>query len=118
MSLFFAGQKEATEATKAALEVLPEPFRSMSQQMLKMCAYAGTGNVLIVQQQLQICSEHYTPVVSYSFFVFSVAQFFLQFVSDKASYKNVEINLNYLLVILFTLYLEIPLCKLITLCFV
>ncbi|XP_046667519.1 26S proteasome non-ATPase regulatory subunit 2 [Homalodisca vitripennis] len=62
IGLCYLGQKEATEATKAALEVLPEPFRSMSQQMLKMCAYAGTGNVLIVQQQLQICSEHYTTV--------------------------------------------------------
>lgn len=61
---YCSGQKDATEATKAALEVLPDPFRSMAQHMLKMCAYAGTGDVLIVQEQLQICSEHYTPAVS------------------------------------------------------
>ncbi|XP_075233916.1 regulatory particle non-ATPase 1 [Lycorma delicatula] len=62
LGICYLGQKEATEATKAALEVLPEPFQSMAQQMLKMCAFAGTGDVLIVQEQLQICSEHYTPV--------------------------------------------------------
>lgn len=60
--------KDATEATKAALDVLPDPFRSMAQQMLKMCAYAGTGDVLVVQEQLQICSEHYTAVVIFCFY--------------------------------------------------
>lgn len=60
LGLCYLGQKDATEATKAALEVLPDPFKSMAQHMLKMCAYAGTGDVLIVQEQLQICSEHYT----------------------------------------------------------
>lgn len=27
--------------------------------MVEICAYAGTGNVLKVQQLLHICSEHY-----------------------------------------------------------
>uniref|UniRef100_A0A1B6BXI5 26S proteasome non-ATPase regulatory subunit 2 n=1 Tax=Clastoptera arizonana TaxID=38151 RepID=A0A1B6BXI5_9HEMI len=62
LGLCVLGLKDATEATKAALEVLPDPFRSMAQEMLKMCAYAGTGDVLVVQEQLQICSEHYTPL--------------------------------------------------------
>ncbi|XP_022203334.2 26S proteasome non-ATPase regulatory subunit 2 [Nilaparvata lugens] len=61
LGLCYLGWKDETEATKEALKVLPEPFRSMAQQMLKMCAYAGTGDVLVIQEQLQICSEHYTP---------------------------------------------------------
>ncbi|XP_073969023.1 regulatory particle non-ATPase 1 [Rhodnius prolixus] len=62
LGLCYLGQKEGTEATKAALEALPEPMRSLSQHMLKMCVYAGTGDVLVIQEQLQVCSEHYpTP---------------------------------------------------------
>uniref|UniRef100_A0A0V0G3B6 26S proteasome non-ATPase regulatory subunit 2 n=1 Tax=Triatoma dimidiata TaxID=72491 RepID=A0A0V0G3B6_TRIDM len=62
LGLCYLGQKEGTEATKAALEALPEPMRSLSQHMLKMCIYAGTGDVLVIQEQLQVCSEHYpTP---------------------------------------------------------
>ncbi|CAH1404966.1 unnamed protein product [Nezara viridula] len=62
LGLCYLGQREGTEATKAALEALPEPLRSLSQHMLKMCVYAGTGDVLVIQEQLQVCSEHYpTP---------------------------------------------------------
>ncbi|XP_014253603.1 26S proteasome non-ATPase regulatory subunit 2 [Cimex lectularius] len=62
LGLCYLGQKEGTEATKAALDALPEPLRSLSQHMLKMCVYAGTGDVLIIQEQLQVCSEHFpTP---------------------------------------------------------
>lgn len=43
----------------AALEVLPEPQQSLCQTTLSMCAYAGTGDVLVVQQMLHICSKHY-----------------------------------------------------------
>jgi len=59
LGLCYLGVRDGTEATRAALEALPEPLRSLSQQMLKMCIYAGTGDVLVIQEQLQICSEHY-----------------------------------------------------------
>lgn len=58
------GCKERTEATMAALEVLPEPQQSLCQTTLSMCAYAGTGDVLVVQQMLHICSKHYETDVS------------------------------------------------------
>ncbi|XP_067006759.2 26S proteasome non-ATPase regulatory subunit 2 [Anabrus simplex] len=61
LGLCFLGRKDSIEATTAALEVLPDPFKSMSQTMLLMCAYAGTADVLIVQEMLHICSEHYEP---------------------------------------------------------
>ena len=41
----------------AALEVAPEPLRSFANILVEVCAYAGTGNVLKVQQLLHICSE-------------------------------------------------------------
>lgn len=55
----YLGRKEAVEAIVAALEVIQEPFKSMAVTMVEVCAYAGTGNVLKIQELLHICSEHY-----------------------------------------------------------
>lgn len=59
LGLVYLARQEAAEAIIAALEVVSEPFRSMATTMVEICAYAGTGNVLKVQQLLHICSEHY-----------------------------------------------------------
>jgi 26S proteasome regulatory subunit N1 len=59
LGLCHLGRQEAIEAIVAALEVIPEPFKSMAVTMVEICAYAGTGNVLKIQQLLHICSEHY-----------------------------------------------------------
>lgn len=59
LGLVYLARQEAAEAVIAALEVISEPFRSMATTMVEICAYAGTGNVLKVQQLLHICSEHY-----------------------------------------------------------
>nr|XP_022908061.1 26S proteasome non-ATPase regulatory subunit 2 [Onthophagus taurus] len=59
LGLCHLGKQESVEAIIAALEVIPEPFRSTAVTMVEVCAYAGTGNVLKVQQLLHICSEHY-----------------------------------------------------------
>lgn len=61
LGLCHLGRQEAVEAIVAALEVVPEPFRSTAVTMVEVCAYAGTGNVLKVQQLLHICSEHHEP---------------------------------------------------------
>ncbi|KAJ9574000.1 hypothetical protein L9F63_008597, partial [Diploptera punctata] len=61
LGLCHLGRQEAVEAIIAALEVIPEPFKSMSMTMVEVCAYAGTGNVLKIQNLLHICSEHYEP---------------------------------------------------------
>ncbi|KAI6063071.1 26S proteasome non-ATPase regulatory subunit 2 [Aix galericulata] len=53
------GKGEAIEAILAALEVVSEPFRSFANTLVDICAYAGSGNVLKVQQLLHICSEHF-----------------------------------------------------------
>jgi 26S proteasome regulatory subunit N1 len=61
IGLCFLGKQEAAEATVATLEVLDEPFKSMAMTLVDICAYAGTGNVLKIQNLLHICSEHYEP---------------------------------------------------------
>merc|ERR1719209_1182518 len=59
IGLCYLGKQDAAEATMAALEVIPEPFRQTAVTLVEVCAYAGTGNVLKIQQLLLICSEHY-----------------------------------------------------------
>jgi len=59
IGLCYLGKQDAAEATMAALEVIPEPFRQTAVTLVEVCAYAGTGNVLKIQQLLHICSEHY-----------------------------------------------------------
>ncbi|GAB6029032.1 26S proteasome non-ATPase regulatory subunit 2 [Chamberlinius hualienensis] len=58
LGLCYLGKQESVEATIAALEVIPEPFKSMATTLVDVCAYAGTGNVLKVQHLLHVCSEH------------------------------------------------------------
>ena len=55
IGLCFLGKQEAAEAMAAALEVLSEPFQSMAKTLVDICAYAGTGNVLKIQNLLHIC---------------------------------------------------------------
>ncbi|TRY92231.1 hypothetical protein DNTS_023804 [Danionella cerebrum] len=59
LGLNHLGKGEAIETTLAALQVVPEPFRSFGNTLVDVCAYAGSGNVLKVQQLLHICSEHF-----------------------------------------------------------
>uniref|UniRef100_A0AAY4EAC0 26S proteasome non-ATPase regulatory subunit 2 n=1 Tax=Denticeps clupeoides TaxID=299321 RepID=A0AAY4EAC0_9TELE len=59
LGLNHLGKGEAIDTTLAALQVVPEPFRSFANTLVDICAYAGSGNVLKVQQLLHICSEHY-----------------------------------------------------------
>ncbi|KAL7731870.1 hypothetical protein ACLKA6_017447 [Drosophila palustris] len=59
LGLLYLGRQKSTEAVMMTLEVLEEPQRSMATTMVDICAYAGTGNVLKIQQLLHICSDHY-----------------------------------------------------------
>jgi len=61
IGLCYLGKQEAAEATVATLEVLSDPFQSMAKTLVDICAYAGTGNVLKIQNLLHICSEHHEP---------------------------------------------------------
>ncbi|XP_078696134.1 26S proteasome non-ATPase regulatory subunit 2-like [Branchiostoma floridae x Branchiostoma belcheri] len=59
LGLLYLGRQEAVEVILASLEVLSEPTKSFAKTLIDVCAYAGTGNVLKIQQLLHICSEHY-----------------------------------------------------------
>lgn len=41
-----AGKGEAIETTLAALQVVPEPFRSFANTLVDICAYAGQSGVI------------------------------------------------------------------------
>jgi 26S proteasome regulatory subunit N1 len=59
LGLNHLGKGEAIEAILAALEVVSEPLRSFASILVDVCAFAGSGNVLTVQQLLHVCSEHF-----------------------------------------------------------
>lgn len=58
---YILGLKDKANALDGDLNVLADPFKSMAKMTVKMCACAGSGDVLIIQELLHICSEHYTP---------------------------------------------------------
>lgn len=61
MGLLFLGRREDAEATIEAVEALKEINPKLAGNMkvaIEMCSYAGTGNVLKVQEFLRIAGEH------------------------------------------------------------
>jgi 26S proteasome regulatory subunit N1 len=59
IALIFLGTQQRSDVFVESLRSLPEPFGSMVSTLVDVCAYAGTGNVLKIQNLLYICSEHY-----------------------------------------------------------
>ncbi len=59
LGLLFLGQQDAADAIKSTVETLNhEKMKKYALVVLDSCAYAGTGNVLKVQEMLHKCSEH------------------------------------------------------------
>jgi len=58
LGLLFLGRQDAVEATIEVARTLPGKISKYACSLLDMCAYAGTGNVLKVQEFLSICGEH------------------------------------------------------------
>lgn len=48
------GSKEAVDTINTALEVFTEPFRTTAQTIIEFCAYAATGDVLLIQELLHM----------------------------------------------------------------
>jgi len=57
LALVYLGRQESVETVLMALQVVPEPLKGFASVLVEVCAYAGTGNVLKIQQMLHICSE-------------------------------------------------------------
>lgn len=57
LGLCYIGRKDAIETSSEALEVFTEPFSSTAKSILNVCAYAGTGDVFMIQELLNNCGE-------------------------------------------------------------
>lgn len=59
LGLVFLGRQDLVEATLQTVGVVSsEKYAKFLSIVVESCAYAGTGNVLKVQQLLHICAEH------------------------------------------------------------
>jgi 26S proteasome regulatory subunit N1 len=58
LALLFLGQMEKAEAMVEALRTIEHKISKYAVVMLETCAYAGSGNVLKVQDMLHQCAEH------------------------------------------------------------
>jgi 26S proteasome regulatory subunit N1 len=60
LAFLFMGQMEKADAMMEALRTIQHKISKYALFTLETCAYAGTGNVLKVQELLHHCAEHLT----------------------------------------------------------
>jgi len=60
LGLLFLGKTEKADAMLEALKTVEHSISKYAVVVLETCAYAGSGNVLKVQQMLHNCAEHLT----------------------------------------------------------
>ena len=58
LGLLFLGTQDASEAIIETLHVIEHKMARTAEILVDVCAFAGTGNVLKIQQMLHICGEH------------------------------------------------------------
>jgi len=60
LGLLFLGKMEKADAMLEAVRTIEHKIAKYAAVVLETCAYAGTGNVLKVQEMLHYCTEHLT----------------------------------------------------------
>lgn len=60
LGLLFLGRMEKCEAMLEAIRTIEHKISKFAAIVLETCAYAGSGNVLQVQEMLHHCAEHLT----------------------------------------------------------
>ncbi len=60
LAVLFLGQMEKADAMMEALRTIEHKISKYAVLTLETCAYAGSGNVLKVQEMLHQCAEHLT----------------------------------------------------------
>ncbi|OUM63796.1 hypothetical protein PIROE2DRAFT_68186 [Piromyces sp. E2] len=60
-ALLYLGKQEACDVALETLKVIENPIGKEFSVLVETCAYAGTGNVLKVQQMLHILNDHLDP---------------------------------------------------------
>eukprot|EP00501_MAST-03F_sp_TOSAG23-6_P000211 GSMAST32.ASY1.ANO1.214.1 assembled CDS len=58
VGLVFLGREEAADATLEVFKTIENKIGHFAILTVKTCAYAGSGNVLKVQEMLHVCAEH------------------------------------------------------------
>ncbi|CAN0446828.1 unnamed protein product, partial [Laminaria digitata] len=58
LGLLFIGKSEKADAMMEIVKTIDHRMGRYTQVVLDTCAYAGTGNVLKVQEMLHVCAEH------------------------------------------------------------
>ncbi|KAI9015987.1 armadillo-type protein [Hyaloraphidium curvatum] len=61
LALLFLGKQDAADATLETLKAIEHPLAKQAGVLVQICAYAGTGNVLKIQEMLHICNDHLDP---------------------------------------------------------
>ncbi|KAI8912639.1 armadillo-type protein [Gorgonomyces haynaldii] len=61
LSLLFLGRQSAAEAPLETLKVIENPLAKQVEVMVEVCAYCGSGNVLMIQKMLHLCNDHLDP---------------------------------------------------------
>ena len=60
LALLFVGQQDENDATIETLKAIDHhPITTQAQVLVQVCSFAGTGDVLKIQQMLHMCAEHY-----------------------------------------------------------
>ncbi|SPO24427.1 probable RPN1 - 26S proteasome regulatory subunit [Ustilago trichophora] len=63
LALLFLGKQDESDATIETLKAIEHPISKQARVLVDMCSYAGTGNVLKVQNMLHYCTERSTENV-------------------------------------------------------
>ncbi len=63
LGLLYLGRSERCEAMLEILKTIEHSRAKFAAIVLEACAYAGTGNVLKIQQMLRLCAEHISDPV-------------------------------------------------------
>ncbi|KAI0674418.1 armadillo-type protein [Trametes maxima] len=58
LALLYLGLQDASDATIATLKAIEHQISQTAVVLVDMCSFAGTGNVLKVQELLHYCDEH------------------------------------------------------------
>jgi len=58
LGLLFVGRQEDADATLETIKAIEHPIKTQAGVLVDVCSYAGTGNVLKIQNMLHLCNEH------------------------------------------------------------
>ncbi|TFK49449.1 26S proteasome regulatory complex non-ATPase subcomplex Rpn1 subunit [Heliocybe sulcata] len=58
LALLYVGLQDGSDATVETLKAIPHPVAKQAQILVEVCSFAGTGNVLKVQEMMHHCDDH------------------------------------------------------------